>query len=164
MIEHVSDKKLLGAKTLFATHYHELTELEGKVSGVHNYCIAVKEKGDDIVFLRKIVAGGADKSYGIQVARLAGVPENVLKRAKELVEQLVTSDITSAVRDMTKKEKNSEQKPHYDEVDMTQMSFFDTVQDNSIVDEIKELDLSNLTPMDAMNILYSLQNKIRNRW
>ncbi len=164
VIEHVSDKKLLGAKTLFATHYHELTELEGKVSGVHNYCIAVKEKGDDIVFLRKIVAGGADKSYGIQVARLAGVPENVLKRAKELVEQLVTSDITSAVRDMTKKEKNSEQKPHYDEVDMTQMSFFDTVQDNSIVDEIKELDLSNLTPMDAMNILYSLQNKIRNRW
>ena len=144
VIEHVSDKKLLGAKTLFATHYHELTELEGKVSGVHNYCIAVKEKGDDIVFLRKIVAGGADKSYGIQVARLAGVPENVLKRAKELVEQLVTSDITSAVRDMTKKEKNSEQKPHYDEVDMTQMSFFDTVQDNSIVDEIKELDLSNL--------------------
>ena len=141
-----------------------MTELEGKVSGVHNYCIAVKEKGDDIVFLRKIVAGGADKSYGIQVARLAGVPENVLKRAKELVEQLVTSDITSAVRDMTKKEKNSEQKPHYDEVDMTQMSFFDTVQDNSIVDEIKELDLSNLTPMDAMNILYSLQNKIRNRW
>lgn len=164
VIEHVSDKKLLGAKTLFATHYHELTELEGKVSGVHNYCIAVKEKGEDIVFLRKIVAGGADKSYGIQVARLAGVPENVLKRAKELVEQLVTSDITSAVRDMTKKEKNSEQKPHYDEVDMTQMSFFDTVQDNSIVDEIKELDLSNLTPMDAMNILYSLQNKIRNRW
>lgn len=76
VIEHVANPKLLGAKTLFATHYHELTELEGKLPGVHNYCIAVKEKGDDIVFLRKIVQGGADKSYGIQVARLAGVPES----------------------------------------------------------------------------------------
>ncbi len=164
VIEHVSDKKLLGAKTLFATHYHELTELEGKVSGVHNYCIAVKEKGDDIVFLRKIVAGGADKSYGIQVARLAGVPESVLKRAKELVEQLVTSDITTTVRDMTRKKKVTEKPPHYDEVDMRQMSLFDTVRDDSIIEEIKDLDLSNLTPMEAMNTLYSFQNKIRNRW
>ena len=84
MIEHVANPKLLGAKTLFATHYHELTELEGKLPGVHNYCIAVKEKGDDIVFLRKIVQGGADKSYGIQVARLAGVPESVLSKAGSL--------------------------------------------------------------------------------
>lgn len=164
VIEHISDKKLLGAKTLFATHYHELTELEGKVPGVHNYCIAVKEKGDDIVFLRKIVAGGADKSYGIQVARLAGVPESVLSRARELVDQLVTSDITATVRDMTESKKFRQKKPHFDEVDMAQMSLFDTVQDDAIIQEIKELDLSNLTPMDAMNTLYSLQNKIKNRW
>lgn len=164
VIEHISDKKLLGAKTLFATHYHELTELEGKVPGVHNYCIAVKEKGDDIVFLRKIVAGGADKSYGIQVARLAGVPESVLSRARELVDQLVTSDITATVRDMTDSKKCRQKKPHFDEVDMAQMSLFDTVQDDAIVQEIKELDLTNLTPMDAMNTLFSLQNKIKNRW
>ena len=94
VIEHISNRKLLGAKTLFATHYHELTELEGKMSNVNNYCIAVKEKGDDIVFLRKIIKGGADKSYGIQVARLAGVPDLVIDRAKEIVEQLSDNDIT----------------------------------------------------------------------
>ena len=82
VIEHISNRKLLGAKTLFATHYHELTELEGKMNNVNNYCIAVKEKGDDIVFLRKIVKGGADKSYGIQVARLAGVPDMVIDRPR----------------------------------------------------------------------------------
>ena len=92
VIEHISNTKLLGAKTLFATHYHELTELEGKIPGVNNYCIAVKERGDDIVFLRKIVKGGADKSYGIQVAKLAGVPDSVLDRAKELVDELDPSD------------------------------------------------------------------------
>ena len=85
--------------------YHELTELEGKLPGVHNYCIAVKEKGDDIVFLRKIVKGGADKSYGIQVARLAGVPESVLSRARELVEELSDADITAAVKDLARNEK-----------------------------------------------------------
>ena len=87
-VEYISDSKLLGAKTLFATHYHELTELEGKIDNVNNHCIAVKEKGDDIVFLRKIVKGGADKSYGIQVAKLAGVPDLVISRAKEIVEEL----------------------------------------------------------------------------
>ena len=85
VIEHIADRKLLGAKTLFATHYHELTELEGTMEGVNNYCIAVKEKGDDIVFLRKIVKGGADRSYGIQVAKLAGVPDSVIQRAKEQI-------------------------------------------------------------------------------
>lgn len=94
VVEYISDSKLLGAKTLFATHYHELTELEGKIDNVNNYCIAVKEKGDDIVFLRKIVKGGADKSYGIQVAKLAGVPDLVIDRAKEIVEELVNEDIT----------------------------------------------------------------------
>ena len=163
VIEHISDTKLCGAKTLFATHYHELTELEGKISGVNNYCIAVKEKGDDIVFLRKIVKGGADKSYGIQVAKLAGVPDSVIRRAKELVEELSDADITAAVKDLTSASKKK-QKIVYDQVDMAQMSLFDTVQDNDIVEEIRNLDMSHLTPMEAMNILYNLQNKIQNRW
>ncbi|MDO4339289.1 MAG: DNA mismatch repair protein MutS [Eubacteriales bacterium] len=162
VIEHISNTKLCGAKTLFATHYHELTELEGKISGVNNYCIAVKEKGDDIVFLRKIVKGGADKSYGIQVAKLAGVPDSVINRAKELVEELSDADITAAVKDLTAPKKK--QKIVYDQVDMAQISLFDTVQDNDIIEEIKALDMSNLTPMEAMNILYNLQNKIKNRW
>ena len=163
VIEHISDTKLCGAKTLFATHYHELTELEGKISGVNNYCIAVKEKGDDIVFLRKIVKGGADKSYGIQVAKLAGVPDSVIRRAKELVEELSDADITAAVKDLTSASKKK-QKIVYDQVDMAQMSLFDTLQDNDIVEEIRNLDMSHLTPMEAMNILYNLQNKIQNRW
>ncbi len=162
VIEHISNTKLCGAKTLFATHYHELTELEGKIAGVNNYCIAVKEKGDDIVFLRKIVKGGADKSYGIQVAKLAGVPDSVIARAKELVEELSDADITAAVKDLTSQKKK--QKIVYDQVDMAQMSLFDTVQDNDIVEEIRGLDMSNITPMEAMNILYNLQNKIKNRW
>lgn len=164
VIEHVADPKLLGAKTLFATHYHELTELEGKLPGVHNYCIAVKEKGDDIVFLRKIVRGGADKSYGIQVARLAGVPESILKRAKELVEQLSDADITAAVKDLAAAGTGKKPAVSFDDMDMQQMSLFDTVQDDSIIEEIRELDISNLTPMDALNTLYRLQNKINNRW
>ncbi|MEE0300432.1 MAG: DNA mismatch repair protein MutS, partial [Blautia sp.] len=159
VIEHISNTKLCGAKTLFATHYHELTELEGKLSGVTNYCIAVKEKGDDIVFLRKIVQGGADKSYGIQVAKLAGVPETVISRAKELVEELSDADITAAVKDLTSPKK----KPKV-EMDMAQMSLFDTVQDNDIIEELKGIDIGNLTPMEALNTLYNLQNKIKNRW
>ena len=164
VVEHISNTKILGAKTLFATHYHELTELEGKISGVNNYCIAVKEKGDDIVFLRKIIKGGADKSYGIQVAKLAGVPESVLTRAKELVEELVKTDITERVREigaMGEKKKSSKK---LDEVDLTQMSLFDTVKNEDIVEELTNLDIANLTPIDALNTLYSLQNKIKNRW
>ena len=95
VVEYISNSKLLGAKTLFATHYHELTELEGKIDSVHNYCIAVKEQGDDIVFLRKIVKGGADKSYGVQVAKLAGVPDAVINRAKEIARELEAHDLTS---------------------------------------------------------------------
>ena len=161
VVEYISNSKLLGAKTLFATHYHELTELEGKISNVNNYCIAVKEKGDDIVFLRKIVKGGADKSYGIQVAKLAGVPDSVIQRAKELVEELSDADITAAVKDLTSAKKK---KPVYDQMDMAQMSLFDTVKDNDIIDEIKGLDMGNMTPIEAMNTLYNLQNKIKNRW
>lgn len=165
VIEHISNTKLLGAKTLFATHYHELTELEGKIPGVNNYCIAVKERGDDIVFLRKIVKGGADKSYGIQVAKLAGVPDSVLDRAKELVDELVHTDITSTFKDLAENSRKTKPKAvHYDEVDLEQISLFDTVQDQDIIEELKKLDITTLTPMDAMNTLYRLQNKLKNRW
>lgn len=166
VVEYISNSKLLGAKTLFATHYHELTELEGKISNVNNYCIAVKEKGDDIVFLRKIVKGGADKSYGIQVAKLAGVPNPVINRAKEIVEELVTADITGKVKDIAVQGSETKKKTQkkLDEVDLTQFSLFDTVKDDDVLNELKELDISHMTPMDAMNKLYQLQNKLRNRW
>ena len=165
VIEHISNKKILGAKTLFATHYHELTELEGKMSNVNNYCIAVKEKGDDIIFLRKIIKGGADRSYGIQVAKLAGVPEMVIDRAKEIAEQLSDNDITQKVQGITIDLKSEKKKPkHYDDVDLGQMSLFDTVKDEDIIKELKEVDIQNLTPLDALNTLYRLQNKLKNRW
>ena len=165
VIEHISNRRILGAKTLFATHYHELTELEGKINNVNNYCIAVKEKGDDIVFLRKIVKGGADKSYGIQVAKLAGVPDLVIDRAKEIVEELSDNDIIEKVQNIsisTKSEKKK--KKTYDQVDLAQMSLFDTVTDDDIIRELQSVDIANLTPMDALNTLYKLQNSLKNRW
>ena len=167
VVEYISDNKLLGAKTLFATHYHELTELEGKIHNVNNYCIAVKEKGDDIVFLRKIVKGGADKSYGIQVAKLAGVPDVVISRAKEIVEELSDEDITTRVSEIASREKEQKKKSKtkkYDEVDMAQMSLFDTVKDDDVLEELKSIDVGNLTPIDALNTIYRLQNKLKNRW
>ena len=165
VIEHISNRRLLGAKTLFATHYHELTELEGKIGSINNYCIAVKEKGDDIVFLRKIVKGGADKSYGIQVAKLAGVPDLVINRAKEIVEQLSDNDITEKIQNISTDVRVERKKSKkLDPVDLTQISLFDTVRDEDIIHELKELDISNLTPMDALNTLYKMQNKITNRW
>lgn len=166
VVEHISNSKLLGAKTLFATHYHELTELEGKIDNVNNYCIAVKEKGDDIVFLRKIVKGGADKSYGIQVAKLAGVPDSVINRAKEIVEELVNADITARVKEIAVQGENQKKKPQkkLDEVDLAQFSLFDTIKDDDVLKELKELDISHMTPIDAMNKLYQLQNKLKNRW
>ena len=165
VIEHISNKKLLGAKTLFATHYHELTELEGKMNNVNNYCIAVKEKGDDIVFLRKIIKGGADKSYGIQVAKLAGVPDMVIDRAKEIVAQLCDNDILEKIQNIEIDQRSSSTKSKkYDEVDLSQMSLFDTVTDEDVLNELKEVDVSNLTPLDALNTLYRLQNQLKNRW
>ena len=167
VIEHISNTKLLGAKTLFATHYHELTELEGTIAGVKNYCIAVKEQGDDIVFLRKIVRGGADKSYGIQVAKLAGVPDSVIARAKEIAEELSDNDITSRAKEIAQAGATVTQHkavPKPDEVDMQQLSFFDTVKDDDIVRELEGLELSTMTPIDALNTLYRLQTKLKNRW
>ena len=167
VVEHISNTKLLGAKTLFATHYHELTELEGAINGVNNYCIAVKEQGDDIVFLRKIVKGGADKSYGIQVAKLAGVPDSVIARAKELVEELSSADITARAKEIAAGSQvppAHKAVPKPDEVDMLQMSLFDTVKDDDIIRELGELELARMTPIDALNTLYRLQNRLKNRW
>ncbi len=167
VVEHISNTKLLGAKTLFATHYHELTELEGTMGGVNNYCIAVKEQGDDIVFLRKIIKGGADKSYGIQVAKLAGVPDQVIARAKELVEELSSADITAKAKEIAQQNATVSQhkaitKP--DEVDLNQMTLFDTVKCEDIVKEIENLQINDITPMEALNILSRMQGKLKNRW
>lgn len=166
VVEHISNLKLLGAKTLFATHYHELTELEGKLGNVNNYCIAVKEKGDDIVFLRKIVGGGADRSYGIQVAKLAGVPESVIARAKEISDELLANDIAAVARsiEVNTGASGKKKKERLDEVDLTQMSLFDTVRDDDIIEELRSVDVGNLTPIEALNKLYELQNKVKNRW
>ena len=167
VVEYVSNTKTLGAKTLFATHYHELTELEGAISGVNNYCIAVKEQGDNIVFLRKIVKGGADKSYGIQVAKLAGVPEQVITRAKELVEELSDADITARAKEIasgsrTVQPKKSVERP--DEVDLQQMSIFDTVREEDIIRELMEIDISRLSPVEALVTLDKFQSRLKNRW
>lgn len=168
VVEYIANTKLLGAKTLFATHYHELTELEGTLDGVNNYCIAVKENGDDIVFLRKIIKGGADKSYGIQVAKLAGVPDTVIERAKELVADLSDADISLKARDIAqyskKQEKLVDSYKKVDDLEVKQMSLFDTVNNDDIIEDIKVLDISNMTPIDALNTLYKLQGRVKNRW
>lgn len=168
VVEHISNTKLLGAKTLFATHYHELTELEGIMSGVNNYCIAVKEQGDDIVFLRKIVKGGADKSYGIQVAKLAGVPDTVISRAKELVEELSHADLTARAREIAETSAgasaNRKPVPRPDDVELSQLTLFDTVREDDIIEELKNMELGNMTPIDALNSLYRLQTRLKNRW
>ncbi|WP_434311763.1 DNA mismatch repair protein MutS [Hominifimenecus sp. rT4P-3] len=167
VVEYISNTKILGAKTLFATHYHELTELEGCINGVNNYCIAVKEQGDTIVFLRKIVKGGADKSYGIQVAKLAGVPEAVIERAKELVQELSEADITARTKEIAAHAKSGstfKPIPKPDEVDMYQMTLFDAVKEDDILKEMEQLELGNMTPIDALNMLYRWQNQLKNRW
>ena len=167
VVEHISNVKLIGAKTLFATHYHELTELEGKLEGVHNYCIAVKENGDDIVFLRKIVKGGADKSYGIAVAKLAGLPDEVIDRANRIVTQLCENDIVDLAKNIAVEGQTTggkKQTKPLDDVDKAQMSFLDTVSDDAIIDELRNLDISHMTPLEAMNALNELQVKVRNRW
>lgn len=163
VVEHIADAKKLGAKTLFATHYHELTELEGRLHSVNNYCIAVKEQGEDIIFLRKIMKGGADKSYGIQVAKLAGVPEHVLQRAYEIAEQLAQHDInaTSVMKEesklMTLKPTSSKKK---EEVS-GQLSLFSEPDFSEVIEELKTIDISRITPIEALNKLYVLQEKVR---
>ena len=155
VVEFISDRRKCGAKTLFATHYHELTELEGKVEGAKNYCFAVKEAGDDVVFLRKVVRGGADRSYGIHVARLAGVPDNVIRRAQEIAGELAGEDISVRVSDIA----SSKKKKQPDELDRGQISLFDLEQDSDVMTELRNLKLDMMTPIDAMNTLYNLHKK-----
>ena len=169
VVEYIASS--VGAKTLFATHYHELTELEGKLDGVNNYCIAIKEVGDDIVFLRKIVKGGADKSYGIQVAKLAGVPENVLKRAADIAKELSHNDLAQKARkiepdiisnnstNQNSKRRNSKAVKESEE---EQLSLFTYTRCDDIVMELRDIDLSRITPIDAMNKLYEIQKKLDN--
>lgn len=192
VVEHISNTSILGAKTLFATHYHELTELEGRLEGVNNYCIAVKEQGDDIVFLRKIVKGGADKSYGIQVAKLAGVPNSVLKRASEIVTELSGNDLVLKAKNLSAPEQDRDEQYKQEEFsmesllccsndllskkqgkttanknhaikNMDQLSLFSVCGNEDIISELREIDLSRITPIDALNKLYQLQTKIKER-
>ena len=168
VVEHIADAKKLGAKTLFATHYHELTELEGRLNSVNNYCIAVKEQGEDIIFLRKIIKGGADKSYGIQVAKLAGVPEDVLHRAYEIADQLTkndisTSEITSVQKETDKlKEKKLSSKTDKKDTPGQLSLFGEPAEDYSeLIEALKAIDISQMTPMSAMNKLYELQEMLK---
>ena len=188
VVEHISNSQILGAKTLFATHYHELTELEGRLEGVNNYCIAVKEQGEDIVFLRKIVKGGADKSYGIQVAKLAGVPSSVLKRASEIVLELTGNDLALKTKNLSHPDASQESDEFVQEEfsfedylekaqngtsaekkgkkpgkGANQLSLFSTSENEDIIAELRDLDIARLTPIDAMNKMYQLQRKIKDR-
>ena len=137
------------------------------MDNVKNYCIAVKERGDDIVFLRKIIPGGTDRSYGIEVAKLAGVPDIVIERAKEILSELSEGDIASMVADINVSAADSGKTrkaiKRQDEVDAGQLSFFDSVSDAEIIEEIRGIDISTLTPLDGLNLLYKIQNKIKNR-
>ncbi len=164
VVEHIADPEKIGAKTLFATHYHELTELEGKIPCVTNYCIAVREKGEGIVFLRKIIPGGADKSYGVQVARLAGLPEEVLHRANQLLAELSENDITAkpaVIRESFKKHKSPEKKKEQEA--SSQLSFMVPPQDAEVLRELEMLDVTTLSPIEAMNTLYQLQGRLSAR-
>ena len=170
VVEFLSGPKLVGAKTLFATHYHELTELEGTIKGVQNYCIAVKEQGEDIVFLRKIVKGGADKSYGIQVARLAGVPQPVIDRAKELAAELSGADIAVRAREAAQAVSRKGRRARdtgEDAVREVQLSLFDAPAPEAspklekAAEEIRDADLSRMTPIDALNLLYRIQKELK---
>ncbi len=143
--EHIQDRRYLGARTLFATHYHEMTQLEGLREGIKNYCVAVQERDGDVVFLRKIVPGGADRSYGIHVAKLAGLPTSVIERAQEVLAQLERTDSTTATPTLS-----SEQRP-------TQVSH---PHAHPIVDEVRQIDLFSMTPLDALNRLADLQRKV----
>ncbi len=145
VLEYVADKKLLGAKTLFATHYHELTVLENTVKGVRNYNIAAVKHGDDLTFLRRIMAGSADESYGVEVAKLAGLPESVIERAKKIL-----SDLESDNPQKKPKRKTARQK----EQDTEQMTLLR--EESPVEKRLRSIDINQLTPMESMNILFEL--------
>ena len=151
VVEHVAYN--IGAKTLFATHYHELTELEGQIKGVHNYCIAVQELGEDIVFLRKIIPGGADQSYGIQVARLAGLPEEVLSRAKTIVDSLNENDIAAVSDKIAMQEKIEEKLRSVEGLTISEA-------EAEVVTDLRNMDVTKITPLEAMNILFEYHNRV----
>lgn len=151
--EYIHNKRRIGAKTMFATHYHELTELEDKLEGVKNYRIAVNKHGDEITFLRRIVRGGADESYGIEVAALAGVPNEVIKRAKVILQGIIESDESKLYKKKKTSEKKAVQSPQVG------MGDFETA---AIIDELKNMDVTTFTAIDAMNKLYQLSLKAKN--
>ena len=154
VVEYICDKQRIGAKTLFATHYHELSELEGHLDGVKNFCVSVKEHGEDVLFLRKIVRGGADKSFGVHVARLAGVPRPVIARAHEIQARLEVSNINQNtigrnILGEGRRRKN-------EQVDLFEY------RKTELIQELSEIDVMSLTPMDAINRLFLLKEKARN--
>ncbi|MBQ7241992.1 MAG: DNA mismatch repair protein MutS, partial [Firmicutes bacterium] len=151
VLEYVDDKKKIGARALFATHYHELTELEGKLEGVKNYCITVEEDGEDIIFLRKIVRGGAQHSYGIQVARLAGLPRKVITRSKQILKKLDAADINRKTRKLAEDSKSNVE-------DAQQMDIF-TAKETLLSEELQKIDVMSLTPIEAIQTLFELQKK-----
>lgn len=163
VVEYIADSNILGAKTLFATHYHELTELEGKLSSVNNYCIAIKQQGDSIVFIRKIIKGGTDRSYGVEVAKLAGVPDAVIDRAREISDFLAEEDLTGKVRDLKVNnsiENKVKNKKTVKNEEPGQLSFFGSSEEISIAAELKDMDLDNMTPMKAMLYLQELKKRL----
>lgn len=151
VVEHIAYN--IGAKSLFATHYHELTELEGQIQGVHNYCIAVQEMGEDIIFLRKIIPGGADQSYGIQVARLAGLPEEVLTRARTIVNSLNENDIAAVSDKIALREQMEEKLKAVSGISITET-------EAEIIADLKNVDVTKITPLEAMNLLFEYHNKV----
>ena len=158
VLEYVANPKKLGAKALFATHYHELTELEDVVPGVKNYNIAVKKRGDDITFLRRIVRGGADDSYGIEVAKLAGIPETIIKRAKTILQQIESKDEVDKPSKHSKSVKENSIEEGFEQV------AFESPQSSKakeIVDKLKMIDLNTLTPIEAMNVLFEMVDKVK---
>jgi len=155
VIEYINDKGRLGCRTLFATHYHELTELEDKLNGIRNCCIEVKKKGEDIIFLRKIKPGGANRSYGIEVARLAGVPQLVIDKAREIMQELDAADINKGGR---YRKKNL--KPLEGQVDLLTAGALSRGE-RDVIEELRSVDATTLTPLDALNKLYSLQQKLK---
>lgn len=150
VVEHVADKKKVGARTLFATHYHELTELENRLEGVKNYCTSVKKRGDEITFLRRIIAGGADDSFGIEVAALAGVPHTVIRRAKEILKILEQNDLN--------KPDAKGKKVHHEEA--SPQLGLEGLADSRVTDALRKLDITTLTPIEALNKLYELQEML----
>ena len=156
VVEYLATGRLAGAKTLFATHYHELTELEGSIPGVHNYCIAVKEQGDTIAFLRKIVKGGADQSYGIQVAKLAGVPETVTARAREIAAELSGADIAARAKELAARGQETVASPAEPAPCEAPLQ----PAERDILERLRKADLSELTPRAAIDFLYQLQEAL----